>query len=67
MPSVADSHVHACMSQQSLSGAADVHRRAHASDSFMVLTGTAEWERKTSLQGTSHLPDAVPTRVLCPH
>lgn len=61
MPSVADSNVPACMTQESLSGAADVRRHAHASDSFTVLTRTTEWERKMSLQGTSHLPDAVPT------
>lgn len=54
------------MTQQSLSGAADVRRRAHASDSFTVLTGTTERERKVSLQGTSHLPDAVPHEC-CAH
>lgn len=64
MPSVADSNVRTCMTQQSLSGAADVRGRAHAPDSFTVLTRTTEWERKMSLQGTSHLPDAVPTLTM---
>lgn len=64
MPSVADSNVRTCMTQQSLSGAADVRGRAHAPDSFTVLTRTTEWERKMSLQGTSHLPEAVPTLTM---